>query len=161
MPNVPPAYPICKLPFCINKLVPAMVFAVPPPFNVHVPVITPVVAFAPVEIIAVFSVEILPVVRFPVVILAFALTDILVNIPFAPVTLPLVERFPAVNVPVTLTVPNVVVPPLPDCASVIHELAVVVPSAGQTHNVLAFVLYHSWPCNGFDGGEALAKFSTA
>jgi hypothetical protein len=103
----------------------------------------PAVALAPVDIIAVFNVPMLAVVTF-----ALAIVAVLVTVANRTVIVSAVSAFVIVALfdamfPVTTTVPNVVVPVLPDCASANHAFAFAVPSAGQTYNVLALVLYHN------------------
>jgi hypothetical protein len=61
-------------------------------------------------------------------IVAVELTDMFPNIPFDPWTIFNAVTLPADTLPVTVTLPKVVVPEPPDCANIIQELAVVVPS---------------------------------
>ena len=112
-------------------------FDVPPvpPVRVQVPVIAPVLDADPLVTFAVFNVIMLPVVTFAVAIVAFAVTVAKRTVIVSPINAFTAVILFACKLPVTVTEPNVVVPEPPDCASVIQELAVVVPSAGQTHNV--------------------------
>ena len=60
-----------------------------------------------------------------------------------PVTLPVALKLPAAKFPVTVTAPNVVVPPLAVVLNVDHALALVSPSVGHTFNVEALISYHN------------------
>ena len=92
---------------------------------------------------AVFNVPILPVVTFAFAIVALAVTvakrTVMVSAEIAFVTVMLF----APMFPVTVTAPNVVVPPLDVEVSANQLLADVVPSRGQTYIVLEFVSYHN------------------
>jgi hypothetical protein len=70
---------INKLPLVITNVLPD-----DPPFAVHVPVNEPAVVFEPDVIAVVLAVPKKALVMLPTLILAFALTEILVKIPLAP-----------------------------------------------------------------------------
>ena len=113
------------------------------PLTVHAPVNVPAVVLAPVVIVVVFSVPILPVVIAAFAIVAFAVTVAKRTVIVSPTIALFAVMLFACKLPVTVTEPNVVVPEPPDCASANHAFALLVPSAGQTYNVLALVLYHN------------------
>ena len=95
------------------------------------------VAAAPVVIIEVLVVPILavPILATPVLISAVELTVIVVKIPFAAVKLLVALKLLLNILPVTVTAPKVVVPPLTVADSDNQFAAVVSPSVGQTSNV--------------------------
>ena len=113
------------------------------PLTVQAPVKVPAVVFAPVVTVVVFNVPILPVVITALAIVAFAVTVAKRTVIVSPTIALFAVILLACRLPVTVTEPNVVVPEPPDCANVNHAFALLVPSAGQTHNVLALVLYHN------------------
>jgi hypothetical protein len=70
------------------------------------------------------------------------------------------DKLEAAKLPVTVTAPNVVLPPLDVAVNANHTFALGAPLVGQTYNVLLLILYHNWPLIGFAGGVLAAKFST-
>jgi hypothetical protein len=112
-----------------------------------------------VVIAVVVSVPILAVVVVESTILAFADTvKYEVNIAFA-FELFTADILFADKLPVTVTAPNVVAPPLLVDVNPNHAAALDSPSVGHTYSVLLFVLYHSCPLRGLAGGAVSAKFS--
>ena len=142
-----------KLPLSTNAFPPTE------PLTVHVPVNVPGVLGEPVLIDVVNKLPIFAVPIFAFAIVALPETVKLLKTPAFADIVPVTEILFADKLPVTVTDPKVVVPPLAVEVSVNHAAALVKPSVGQTHNVWVFVLYHNCPRNGFDGGVVSAKFS--
>jgi hypothetical protein len=123
-----------------------MITALPvsPPLIVQVPVIVPAVVAFPVVIAVVVSVPVmfaLAATTFPKLALALTVRKFVVT-RFA-VTLLDAVMLLADKFPVTVTAPNVVVPPDDVEVSDNQFDAEVVLAAGQTYNVLSFVLNQS------------------
>ena len=146
--------------FAVGILIMPLPLSVEPEVNDHVPVILPVVPAAPVVITLVLR---LPASN-KVVTLAFAILAKLLTLNVAHAISAALKLFVIValfadKLPLTVTLPNVVLPfELDDNA--IQLFATVSPSIGHIYIVWLFVLYQSCPRNGFGGGVLSAKFSS-
>jgi hypothetical protein len=118
----------------------------------------PAVVADPVVITVVVNDAILPVAMFPDTILALADTVRYENVAALAFELFVTLKLFAATFPVTVTAPNVVVPPLAVEVNVAHADATA-PSLGQTFSACALVSYQSWPRSGFAGGVVAEKFS--
>ena len=123
------AIPPCKKLNATALLPPAL------PATFQTPVKFPLVVALPVLIFVVYNVPIFAVVILALAIVAFADTvKNAVVVEFAD-RFPTADRFPAARLPVTLTAPNVVVPPELVADSDNQARAFDVPSAGQIYIV--------------------------